>query len=73
LTESKQAEIWADVRRDGEERAGVARNEIARHERTISTLEANQARLVQLSYKDLVSEAVLARQQRRLDDDRRGQ
>jgi site-specific DNA recombinase len=70
LTESKQAEIWADVRRDGEERAGVARNEIARHERTISTLEANQARLVQLSYKELVSETVLAREQHRLDDER---
>jgi hypothetical protein len=70
LTKAKQAEIWADVRRDGEERASVARNEIARHERTISTLEANQARLVQLSYEDLVSEAVLAREQHRLDDER---
>ncbi len=37
------------------------------HARTIRELEDNQARLVQLSYKGLVSDEVLAREQHRLD------
>jgi len=67
LTQAKQDEIRADVLADGAERAAVVEREIERHQRAIQTLEDNQARLVQLSYKGLVSDAVLARAQQRLD------
>jgi len=66
LTRTKQAEIRKDVREDAEERAAVVDNEIERHQRKIKKIKANQARLVQLFYKDLVSEDVLASEQKRL-------
>lgn len=67
LTKKVQETIWAEVRRDGDERAAVVQRDIERHRRTIKTLEKNQARLVQLSYQGLVSDEVLATEQQRLE------
>lgn len=67
LAASKQNEIRADVRRDGEPRLAVARAEAEKQRRKVEALEANQAHLVQLSYKGLVSDEVLAGEQRRLE------
>ncbi len=59
--------IWADVQRDADERTAVVAKDIERHQRKIKTLEDNQARLVQLSYQGLVSDEVLATEQKRLE------
>ncbi len=57
------------MRSDAEERTDVVDREIERQQRTIRTLEDNQLNLVQLSYKGLVSEEVLAREQDRLESE----
>lgn len=67
LTREKQEAIRADMQADADERLGVIRRDVDRHTRTIQILEDNQERLVQLSYKGLVSDEVLAREQKRLD------
>jgi site-specific DNA recombinase len=59
--------IWGDVQRDADERTAIVAKDIERHKRKIKTLEENQARLVQLSYQGLVSDEVLATEQRRLE------
>jgi site-specific DNA recombinase len=59
--------IWADVRRDAEERTAIVAKDIERHRRQIKKLEDNQARLVQMSYEGLVSNEVLATEQQRLE------
>jgi hypothetical protein len=41
--------------------------DIERHQRKIKKLESNQARVVQLSYRGLVSDEVLASEQERLE------
>jgi hypothetical protein len=55
------------VRRDADERSAVVGRDIERHERRIKTLTDNQARLVQLAYRGLVSDEVLAHEQDRLE------
>jgi site-specific DNA recombinase len=63
--------IWADVRRDADERTAIVAKDIERHQRKIKTLEANQTRLVQMSYEGLVSNEVLATEQQRLEAEKR--
>jgi site-specific DNA recombinase len=67
LTKKVRDAVWADVRSDAADRAGVVGRDIERHRRTMRTLEDNQLNLVQLSYKGLVSDDVLAREQERLE------
>jgi hypothetical protein len=67
LTQEKQDAIRAEVQADADERIAVVQRDVDCHRRTIQTLEDNQARLVQLSDKGLVSDEVLAREQKRLD------
>jgi hypothetical protein len=55
------------VRRDADERSAVVGRDIERHERRIKTLTDHQARLVQLAYRGLVSDEVLAHVQDRLE------
>jgi site-specific DNA recombinase len=64
--------IWADVRRDAGERTAIVAKDIERHQRKIKTLEANQTRLVQMSYEGLVSNEVLATEQQRLENEKLG-
>ena len=59
--------IWADVHRDADERTAIVAKDVERHQRKIKKLESNQARLVQLSYRGLVSDEVLASEQQRLE------
>ncbi len=62
--------IWADVRRDADERTAIVAKDIERHQRRIKKLTDNQARLVQLSYRGLVTDEVLAAEQQRLDTEK---
>jgi site-specific DNA recombinase len=62
--------VWADVRRDADERTTIIAKDIERHERRIKKLTENQARLVQLSYRGLVSDEVLESEQRRLEGEK---
>ncbi len=71
VTKKTQDAIRADVRADADERLGVVQRDVDRHLRTIRELESNQSRLVQLSYKGLVTDEVLAREQQRLDSEQK--
>jgi site-specific DNA recombinase len=70
LHERVRERVWADVHNDSAERAAAVNRDIDRHQRRMKELEDNQARLVQLSYKGLVDDAVLAREQLRLERER---
>jgi site-specific DNA recombinase len=70
LAQEVRDAVWADVRNDTAERAEVVAREIERQQLTIRTLEDNQLSLVQLSYKGLASDEVLAREQGRLESER---
>ncbi len=65
LTKKARENIWADVQRDADERSAIVQKDIERHQRRIEKLEANQARVVQLSYQGLISDEVLASEQHR--------
>ena len=69
LTKEVRDSIWADVRRDAGERTEIIQRDAERHRRRVKTLQDNQARLVQLSYQGLVTDEVLANEQRRLEDE----
>jgi site-specific DNA recombinase len=82
--EEKVAELWAtlhlsaeikdDIRRELteylEERAATVEREAQRHRQTIEQLKANQEKLVQMYYQDLVDEEVLRTEQARLKQER---
>ena len=70
LTERVREAIWADVRRDADERTVIVQKDIERHQRKIKKLTDNQARLVQLSYQGLVTDEVLATEQQRLETEK---
>jgi site-specific DNA recombinase len=70
LPKQVRESIWADVRRDANERTAVIERDSERHRRKIKTLQDNQARLVQLSYRGLVTDEVLAHEQQRLEDEK---
>jgi hypothetical protein len=59
--------IVADVEADGADRAAVIMRDVAAHERTLKDLQAEQLHLVGLSYKELVSDEVLAQKQREIE------
>jgi hypothetical protein len=67
VTERVREGVWADVRRDADERTVIVQKDIERHQRKIQKLTDNQARLVQLSYEGLVTSEVLATEQQRLE------
>ena len=71
LSPQVRERVRADIREDADERSAVVTREIERHKRKIKKLENNQARLVQLSYRGLVSEDVLAAEQQRLETEKR--
>jgi site-specific DNA recombinase len=70
LPDSAMALVRQEVARDIAERTAIVRKEAAKHERRIEQIEANQAKLVQLYYRDLVSEDVLEREQDRLREEK---
>jgi site-specific DNA recombinase len=70
LPERVRQLIRDDVRHDADERSAVIDRDIERHQRQITKLTENQARLVQLSYRGLVSDEVLAHEQARLDTEK---
>lgn len=70
LTQLVRDTVWADIRRDSTERTAIIERDIERHTRRIKSIEANQARLVQMAYKGLVSDEVLAAEQQRLDQEK---
>ncbi|HUA74579.1 MAG TPA: hypothetical protein VL988_07460 [Solirubrobacteraceae bacterium] len=52
------------------ERSVIVQKDTERYRQSIKKLEANQARLVQLSYYGLVSDEVLAKEQQRLESEK---
>jgi site-specific DNA recombinase len=66
-----QEQIRAELRQELTERTGVIEREAERHERKLAQIEAKQEKLVQLYYKDLVTEKVFAAEQDKLKAERR--
>ena len=63
--------IRAELRQELTDRTGLIQREAERHERALKAIEAKQEKLVQLFYKDLVTEDVFAAEQTKLKDERR--
>lgn len=66
-----QEQIRAELRGELGDRSALVEREAERHQRALKAIEAKQEKLVQLYYKDLVSEAVLAAEQDKLKQERR--
>jgi site-specific DNA recombinase len=71
LAPSVKEQIRAELRNELADRAAVIRQEAERHERALKGIEAKQEKLVQLYYRDLVSEDVFAAEQEKLKSERR--
>ncbi|HEY4894757.1 MAG TPA: recombinase family protein [Solirubrobacteraceae bacterium] len=65
-----QEQIRVELRRDLTDRQGLIEQETERHQRTLKAIEAKQEKLVQLFYKDLVTEDVFASEQAKLKKER---
>jgi site-specific DNA recombinase len=63
--------IRRELRDELTDRTALIRAEADRHERTLKRIESKQEKLIQLYYKDLVSEDVLEREQEKLKAERR--
>lgn len=63
--------IRAELEQELAERAGLIHKEAERHERALKAIEDKQAKLVQLYYRDLVTEDVFAAEQKKLKAERR--
>lgn len=66
-----QEQIRAELRDELSDRSALIEREAERHQRALKATEAKQEKLVQLYYKDLVSEDVFAIEQDKLKDERR--
>jgi site-specific DNA recombinase len=66
-----QEQIRAELRDELSDRSALIQREAERHQRALKAIEAKQEKLVQLYYKDLVSEDVFATEQDKLKDERR--
>jgi site-specific DNA recombinase len=66
-----QNAIRGELRDELTDRTALIRVEADRHERTLKRIESKQEKLIQLYYKDLVSEDVLEREQDKLKIERR--
>jgi site-specific DNA recombinase len=66
-----QKQIRAELRDELSDRSALIEREAERHQRALKAIEAKQEKLVQLYYKDLVSEDVFAAEQDRFKDERR--
>jgi site-specific DNA recombinase len=71
LAPETQEQIRAEIRQELTDRAGLIRRETERHEHALKAIEAKQEKLVQLFYKDLVTEGVFAAEQAKLKTERR--
>jgi site-specific DNA recombinase len=66
-----QEQIRVELRAELADRSTLVQRETERHQRALKAIEAKQEKLVQLYYKDLVSEDVFAAEQDKLKDERR--
>jgi site-specific DNA recombinase len=71
LAPAVKEQIRAELRQELTDRTGLIEREAERHERALKAIEAKQEKLVQLYYKDLVTEDVFAVEQTRLKEERR--
>lgn len=71
LNPEVQERIRAELRQELADRTGLIEREAERHERALKAIEAKQEKLVQLYYKDLVTEDVFAAEQTKLKTERR--
>jgi site-specific DNA recombinase len=70
LDDQTKEQVRRELSEHLEGRSAVVTKEAERHERTLRQIEANQEKLVQLYYRDLVSEEVLRKEQHRLKKER---
>ena len=70
LTDEQQKRVRRAIHEHVEPKAANAKKEAARHLRRLDELNAEQQKLVQLYYRDLVSEEVLAAEQARIESER---
>jgi DNA invertase Pin-like site-specific DNA recombinase len=68
---SIQDQIREEVQRDVARGAKLIEREAERHERTLKKIEAKQEKLVQLFYRDRISEEVFEKEQRKLKAEQR--
>jgi len=66
-----QDQIRAELSSELTDRSALIEREAERHQRALKAIEAKQEKLVQLYYKDLVSEDVFAAEQDKLKEERR--
>jgi site-specific DNA recombinase len=66
-----QEQIRAELRAELTDRTALIQREAERHQRALKAIEAKQEKLVQLYYKDLVTEDVFAAEQDKLKAERR--
>lgn len=66
-----QAAIRQELHDGLEERTALIRQEAERHERAVNRIESKQAKLIDLYYRDLVSDEVFEREQAKLKSERR--
>jgi len=66
-----QERIRAELHQELADRTGLIQREAERHQRALKAIEAKQEKLVQLYYKDLVTEDVFAAEQDKLKTERR--
>jgi site-specific DNA recombinase len=66
-----QEQIREELREELSDRSALIQREAERHQRALKAIEAKQEKLVQLHYKDLVSEDVFVTEQDKLKEERR--
>jgi site-specific DNA recombinase len=71
LSPEVRQRIRADLQQELSEQTGLIRKEAERHEQALKAIEDKQAKLVQLYYRDLVTEDVFATEQEKLKKERR--
>jgi site-specific DNA recombinase len=71
LPRDVEAQIRDELRDELADRVKLIEGEAQRHERSLKAIEARQEKLVQLYYRDLVTEEVFAREQAKLKAERR--
>ncbi|HUB36807.1 MAG TPA: recombinase family protein [Solirubrobacteraceae bacterium] len=71
ISRATQEAIRTELRQELSNRAALVEREAERHERTMKRIEAKQEKLLDLYYRDLVSEDIFERQQASLTKERR--
>jgi len=69
LNEEVRERVRNDIREDAQQRTALVKEDLERTEQALTKLEAEQEHLLDLLFKRLVSENVLARKQRQIEEE----